>query len=137
MVHGKQDKYTGFLPDSVGALGGHSRALSPHPPCYPSAAETGDSSWDPFAGAMRETPGFLPGGRLPSWEIAGTGHGAQGSFCPHFPSPTPAPTHTHTHTHSNTHTHSLALSLSLSLSFSLCVSLRLTGGQSESWMTAR
>ena len=137
MVHGKQDKYTGFLPDSVGALGGHSRALSPHPPCYPSAAETGDSSWDPFAGAMRETPGFLPGGRLPSWEIAGTGHGAQGSFCPHLPHPPPPPTHTHTHTHRNTHTHSLSLSLSLSLSFSLCVSLRLTGGQSESWMTAR
>ena len=105
MVHGKQDKHTGFLPDSVAALGGHSRALSPHPPCYPSAVETGDSSWDPFAGAMRETPGFLPGGQLPSWEIAGTGHGAQGSL----PQPHTRP---YTHTHTHTHTHSFSLSLS-------------------------
>lgn len=96
MVHGKWDKYTGFLPDSVGALGGAQPCPFSSAPCYPSAAGTGDSSWDPFAGAVRETPGFLPERWPPSWEIAGTGHRAWGSFCPRLPSPTPTPTHTHT-----------------------------------------
>lgn len=53
-----------------------------------SSRDGGQLLQDPFAGVMREAPGFLPGGQLPSWEMLGLGT-----------EPRALSAHPYTHTH--------------------------------------
>ena len=73
----------------------HSPGPFSSPPRHPSAVGTRDGRLlqDPSSGGRRDTPGFLPGHQLPSWEISGTGRAAQGSLCPGPSTPTRASTH--------------------------------------------
>jgi hypothetical protein len=79
-----------------GVLRGHSHALSPrlHTTHQPQAC--GQLLQDPLAGAMRETPGFLPKASLSRGKSRGLGMEPEVLSAP-LPRSTPT-THTHTHT---------------------------------------